>query len=135
MAGNGGSGTLNPPSDDDVAPVIPLRQRQATLAPSAPRRVLPRERAAFDPELEPGEVALTRRSLGLAGRPRLRLPHRDVFLLSRRTRSAIAIAAGAVVLLGLWAVVLAARPGAGTHPPQYASTQGSGVPMVAGMAV
>src|SRR6185437_1716510 len=109
MAGNGGSWTLNPPSDDDVAPVIPLRQRQATLAPPAPRRVLPRERAAFDPELEPGEVALRRRPLRAAGLSRLRLPHSDAFLRVRRTRSAIAAAAAAVMLLGLWAVVLAAR--------------------------
>jgi hypothetical protein len=62
MATKGGSGILNPPGDEDVAPVIPLRQRQTDpVAPTAPRKALPRENAAFDPELEPADVALRRR--------------------------------------------------------------------------
>src|SRR5438132_1189719 len=62
MAATGGSGTLNPPADgDDIAPVIPLRQRQGAInAPPPKREPLPRERAAFDPEIESGEVALRR---------------------------------------------------------------------------
>src|ERR1700757_4971295 len=62
MAATGGSGTLNPPRDgDDIAPVIPLRQRQgAAPVPPPKREPLPRERAAFDPEIESGEVALRR---------------------------------------------------------------------------
>ena len=60
MATKGGSGTFfRAPGDDHVAPVIPLRQRDNE--PSTPRKPLPRERAAFDPELEPGDVALPRR--------------------------------------------------------------------------
>ena len=59
MATTGGSGTLRPPGDDDVAPVIPLRKRQPQI-PAPARARLPRERAAFDPELEPGEVLLRR---------------------------------------------------------------------------
>jgi hypothetical protein len=57
MAGKGGNGILNPPSDgDDVAPVIPLRQRQGGETPKqVERRPLPRERAAFDPEIESGD--------------------------------------------------------------------------------
>jgi hypothetical protein len=53
---------LNPPRDgDDIAPVIPLRQRQGAVpSPSSKREPLPRERAAFDPEIEAGEVALRR---------------------------------------------------------------------------
>ena len=86
MAGNGGSGTLNPPSDDDVAPVIPLRQRQATLAPPAPRRALPRERAAFDPELEPGDVALRRRPLVFAAAIPLRASARRRLVTPARSR-------------------------------------------------
>ena len=51
-----------PPHDgDDVAPVIPLRQRQGSaLASPTKREPLPRERAAFDPELEGAEVMLRR---------------------------------------------------------------------------
>src|SRR6185437_17015541 len=63
MATKGGSGTfLRPPGDDHVAPVIPLRQRHNEPAEtSPPRKPLPRERAAFDPELEPADVVLQRR--------------------------------------------------------------------------
>ena len=63
MATKGGSGTfVRAPGDDDVAPVIPLRQRRSEpSAASTPRKLLPRERAAFDPELEPGDVVLRRR--------------------------------------------------------------------------
>src|ERR1700757_4047603 len=62
MAATGGSGTLNPPRDgDNIAPVIPLRQRQGAVpAPPPEGGPLPRERAAFDPEIESGEVALRR---------------------------------------------------------------------------
>ena len=74
---------MNPPRDDDVAPVIPLRQRQGDSAPTAVRQPLPRERAAFDPELEPTDVTLRRRShrrlvahlsVHASRRPRLRVP-------------------------------------------------------------
>jgi hypothetical protein len=53
---------LNPPRDgDDIAPVIPLRQRRGAVPiPPSKREPLPRERAAFDPEIEAGEVALRR---------------------------------------------------------------------------
>jgi hypothetical protein len=63
MAGKQGSGTVNPPGDsDDVAPVIPLRQRQGSNgAHTGARGSLPREHAPFDPEIEPGDVALRRR--------------------------------------------------------------------------
>lgn len=49
-----------PPADgEEIAPVIPLRQRPQQQ-PGAGRR-LPQESAAFDPELEPAHVALRKR--------------------------------------------------------------------------
>jgi hypothetical protein len=64
MAGTGGSGIIKPPSDDEnVAPVIPIRQRQPPTPPrpAAAGKRLARENAAFDPEPEPGEVVLRQR--------------------------------------------------------------------------
>ena len=74
MATTGGSGTfVRPPGDDDVAPVIPLRQRHSEPSDaSTPRKPLPRERAAFDPELEPADVVLRRRRRPRAALGRVR---------------------------------------------------------------
>jgi hypothetical protein len=79
MATKGGSGTFLPaPGDDDVAPVIPLRQRHSEPSDaSTSRKRLPRERAAFDPELEPADVDLRRRRPQAAlGRIRQATAHR-----------------------------------------------------------
>jgi hypothetical protein len=111
MAGKQGSGTVNPPGDsDDVAPVIPLRQRQdRNGAHSGARGSLPREHAPFDPEIEPGDVALKRR------------PHRRVLaqLMSHasgvRPRTAplsqslvvVLLGVGACLVVGSWLVLQA----------------------------
>jgi hypothetical protein len=62
MAVNGGSGTLDTPAEgENVARIIPLRHRTGTSGtPARSRGPLQRERAAFDPELEDGEVVLRR---------------------------------------------------------------------------
>jgi hypothetical protein len=49
---------MDPPADgDELARVVPLRRRdrELTAAPGA-RGSLPRERAPFDPEIEPGDI-------------------------------------------------------------------------------
>jgi hypothetical protein len=110
MATKGGSGTfLRPPGDDDVAPVIPLRQRQnQPSAPPTPRKPLPRERAAFDPELEPADVALRRRgspraALGRVSRAAARLHARPGRLATVGVLAAMAAA-------GVLAAVILAQP-------------------------
>jgi hypothetical protein len=58
MAAGGGSGILKPPGDgDDVAPVIPLRQRHNNGNDPAERKTLPSERAPFDPNSNQTESA------------------------------------------------------------------------------
>jgi hypothetical protein len=111
MAGKGGHGTLNPPTDgDDVARVIPLRRRNGagpehTAEPKRPtsRGPLPRESAPFDPEIEPDTVLLRRR---VHRRVRARLtglrfpiPHRPA------SRRATLVACS---LLGISAIALGA---------------------------
>jgi hypothetical protein len=95
MATTGGSGTfVRPPGDDDVAPVIPLRQRHSEPSDaSTSRKRLPRERAAFDPELEPADVDLRRR------RPRAALG-RIRQATARRPRRAMGAAALVLALAG-----------------------------------
>jgi hypothetical protein len=54
---------MDPPADgDELARVVPLRRRdrELTAAPGA-RGSLPRERAPFDPEIEPGDIPSRRR--------------------------------------------------------------------------
>ncbi|MFL5863731.1 MAG: hypothetical protein ACJ780_23660, partial [Solirubrobacteraceae bacterium] len=98
---------MRSPGDDNVAPVIPLRQRHNQPSEASPsRRPLPRERAAFDPELEPAEVVLQRRRpLGAAwgrvrpavARPRVRLQP-----------AAIVAVVAAMVAVGVLVVVILA---------------------------
>jgi len=99
---------LNPPSDgDDVAPVIPLRQRQGAEAPTqVERRPLPRERAAFDPEIESGDVSLRRAPRGQAiSRLSAFRPTLGQAMETARQRLALgAVATG--VMLALAALVL-----------------------------
>ena len=123
MATQGGSGTLKPPGDDHVAPVIPLRHRQ-TEPSGAPTggKLLPRERAAFDPELELGDVALRRRRWPRAALVRApgattrrpRFPATAAVLAAAMT--AAVIAAG---VLGSHVFTLpgARRPATVAHPP------------------
>ena len=106
MATKGGSGTfLQTPGDDNVAPVIPLRQRQGEPSEaSTPRKPLPRERAAFDPELEPADVLLRRR------RPRRaawgRVQHATARLHVRPRPMVTAAALAAMAMAGAAAAVL-----------------------------
>jgi hypothetical protein len=95
MATKGGSGTFLPaPGDENVAPVIPLRQRQTEPSkPSTPRTPLPRERAAFDPELEPADVALRRRRAPRAALGRIRQATARLRVRPRLTATAAALAA------------------------------------------
>ena len=95
MATKGGSGTfLQPPGDDHVAPVIPLRQRHSEPSEaSTPRKPLPRERAAFDPELEPGDVALRRRRPRRAAWGRVRQATARLRVRPRLTVTAAVLAA------------------------------------------
>ena len=130
MATKGGSGTfLRPPGDDNVAPVIPLRQRRNDPSePSTPRKPLPRERAAFDPELEPGDVALRRRrppraALGRVRQATARLRVRPRLMVTAAVLAAMA-AAGvlAAAILGPSRSPRPARhdprPPRGTLPPR-----------------
>src|SRR5579872_1629744 len=105
----GGNGILTPPQDgDEIAPVIPLRQRQPDSAPQqAVRRSLPAERAPFDPELEQADVRLTRRRarrlrgwISVASRVRIpaRPPQRVVVLFGC-TVLAVLVVAGAVLAI------------------------------------
>ena len=104
MATKGGSGTfLRAPGDDNVAPVIPLRQRHRE--PQTHRRPVSCCRAsgaAFDPELEPGEVVLRRRrspraALGRVGQATGRL----------RVRPRLAAMAAVLVAVGAAGVLVA----------------------------
>jgi hypothetical protein len=104
MAGKGGSGTLNRSGDgEDVAPVIPLRQRREDpTVPPPGRRTLPRERAAFDPELEAGDVAVRRRWPGRAARKAITSLH----VRSRPVSGAVACATLVTAAVGLALLVL-----------------------------
>jgi hypothetical protein len=110
MATKGGSGTfLRPPGDDDVAPVIPLRQRQnQPSAPPTPRKPLPRERAAFDPELEPADVALRRRRPPRAALGRVR--QAAARLHTGPARMAAVGVLAAMATAGVLAAVILAQP-------------------------
>src|SRR5437588_8270099 len=134
MAGNGGSRILHPPSDDDVAPVIPLRQRQPTASGSPlPRRELPRERAAFDPEIEPADGVLGRglRYRPHTGRLMTGLRRGDGLRLPPDRRAFLVVAAGTAVLALCVAALffVAAHPFARSEAPQSpaASQAGSGL--------
>src|SRR5438105_3269745 len=102
MAASGGRGTMDPPTDgEDVARVIPLRRRDRDLNAAPPvREPLPRERAAFDPELEPGDVILKRR-------PRRRLMAR-LTELARRRSPTLGSARARILATGPGVAVLAA---------------------------
>jgi uncharacterized membrane protein YgcG len=104
MATKGGSGTFfRPPGDDDVAPVIPLRQRLDKRSEASMPRKLPRERAAFDPELEPADIALQRR------RPRRVAPGRARKAVARlHVRRPLAFTAMALAAVATAAVIAAA---------------------------
>src|SRR5947209_2672255 len=110
MATKGGSGTFLPaPGDENVAPVIPLRQRQnEPSAPPTPRKPLPRERAAFDPELEPADVALRRPRPPRAGLGRVWQATARLRVRPRLTATAGALAAMATA--GVLAAVIFAQP-------------------------
>jgi hypothetical protein len=110
MATKGGSGTFLPaPGDENVAPVIPLRQRQnQPPAAPTPRKPLPRERAAFDPELEPADVALRRRRAPRAGLDRVRQATARLRVRPRLTATAAALTAMAAA--GVLAAVILAQP-------------------------
>ena len=105
MVTKGGSGTLQPPGDDNVAPLIPLRQRHTEpSAPSTPRKALPRERAAFDPELEPGDVALRRRRRPRAAFGHVRQATTRLHVRPRPTATAaalVAVATAGVIAAGV----------------------------------
>src|SRR5947209_20456732 len=103
MATKGGSGTLQPPGDDNVAPVIPLRQRSEPSEPSTPRKPLPRERAAFDPELEPGDIALRRRRPRPAALSRVRQATARLHLQPHLT-----VTTGALAVIAMAGVTTAA---------------------------
>lgn len=129
MAAQGGSGTLKPPGDDNVAPVIPLRQRrtETTDAPTG-TKLLPRERAAFDPELEPADVVLRRRRSPRAAIGRVREATARWHLRPRPGLIAVALAAAAAV--GIVAAVVSGPrlfTTAGARPPstvaQHPTTQ------------
>jgi hypothetical protein len=130
MATQGGSGTLQPPGDDNVAPVIPLRQRHSEPSePSTPRKPLPRERAAFDPELEPGDIALPRRRPRPAALSRVRQATARLHLQPHLT-----VTTGALAVIAMAGVATAAMlgspfttPGA-RHPP--AATRRATPPIV-----
>jgi hypothetical protein len=104
MATKGGSGTfLRPPGDDDVAPVIPLRQRLDNPSQASVPRKLPRERAAFDPELELGDIGLQGR------RPRRVLLGRAREAIARlHLRPPLAFTAMALAAVATAAVIAAA---------------------------
>jgi hypothetical protein len=108
MATKGGSGTFLPaPGDENVAPVIPLRQRQTQPSEaSTPRKPLPRERAAFDPELEPADVTLRRRRPPRVALGRVR--QAAARLHARPGRMATVLAAMAAA--GVLAAVILAQP-------------------------
>ena len=109
MATKGGSGTLQPPGDDNVAPVIPLRQRHSEPSePSTPRKPLPRERAAFDPELEPGDVALRRRRPRRAAWGRVR--HATARLRVRPHLTVTTAALAAIAMAGVAAAAILGPP-------------------------
>jgi hypothetical protein len=110
MATKGGSGTFLPaPGDENVAPVIPLRQRQnQPPAAPTPRKPLPRERAAFDPELEPADVALRRRRPPRAALGRVRQAAARLHTGPARMAAVGVLAAMATV--GVLAVVILAQP-------------------------
>lgn len=104
---------MDPPTDgDDVARVVPLRRRDGDLKVVPPvRDSLPRERAAFDPEIEPGDVILKRRlrrrliaQLGELARPPLspRLPRPAICLPGPRA----AVLGAVLVLAGVAAVAV-----------------------------
>jgi hypothetical protein len=115
MATKGGSGTfLRPPGDDDVAPVIPLRQRHSEPSePSTPRKPLPRERAPFDPELEPGDVALRRRRPPRATLGRVRQATGRLHLRPRLTVALLAaIATAGIAAAGILGPQPFTSPGA-----------------------
>jgi len=127
MATQGGSGTLKPPGDDHVAPVIPLRHRQTEPA-GAPTggKLLPRERAAFDPELELEDDALPRRrwpraALVRVPRATTRLHIRPHFPATAAVLAAVT--AAAVIAAGVLGSQVFTSPGArrpatvAQHPP------------------
>lgn len=135
---------MSPPHDgDEVAVVIPLRQRQeGTVASPPARQKLPRERAAFDPELEPGDVLLKRRanrrrlvevaSSVLRGRPRFRSPASGAALARglpfRRLRAAAGLAMlVALALIGVSMVGNSPRPRAAFQFTAGAAGQLAGV--------
>ena len=102
MATKGGSGTfLRTPGDDDVAPVIPLRQRHRDpVDASTSRKLLPRERAAFDPELEPADVVLRRRRRPRAALRQIRQASaRPLRRAMAATALALAVAGGATAAI------------------------------------
>jgi hypothetical protein len=132
MGAKGGTGILNPPSDgDDIAPVIPLRQRQGQgpqTAPPAARQSLPRERSAFDPEIEPLDVPLRRRRRwpAMAHQSTRGLPHRPAIDIRRRAVVRAAVATGAAVLL--IAFVVQALDSQAQRRPTPAATAHSSLP-------
>ena len=64
----------SPTDGDELARVVPLRRRDRELtATPAARGSLPRERAPFDPEIEPGDTP-TRRILARRTSPHLTRP-------------------------------------------------------------
>jgi hypothetical protein len=125
MATKGGSGIFTPPGDDNVAPVIPLRQRQSNQVAPPARKVLPRERAAFDPELEAGEVVLRRRA-----HRTLPFVANTSIALTLKPASATLARLAAATALTLVAGVLVWQPfgSPGSHRAPSATTRDAGTP-------
>jgi hypothetical protein len=94
---------MDPPADgDELARVVPLRRRdrELTAAPGA-RGSLPRERAPFDPEIEPGDIPSRRRLPRTVARHVTRSPLRSRRVPRRldETRAAASRRHSLVVLL------------------------------------
>ena len=119
---------MDPPTDgEDVARVIPLRRRDRDLNAAPPvREPLPRERAAFDPELEPGDVILKRRSrrrlmarLSEVARRRTTLGLPRARILA--TGPGVAVLAASLAVAAAAAVAVIESPGAKNPNPRAQS--------------
>jgi len=125
---------MDPPSDgDELARVVPLRRRdrELTAAPGA-RGSLPRERAPFDPEIEPHDISSADGAVALqVRRPALRLGRRPrrrddrPAAGSRRRSPTVLLASAAGAGLAMIAVVALAASLLNQSPPAPTAQLGS----------
>jgi hypothetical protein len=140
---------MDPPADgDELARVVPLRRRnrELTAAPGA-RGSLPRERAPFDPEIEPGDIpskprlprtaALqlrrpTLRSRGVRNEPQTAASRRysTAVLLTGAAGAAVATAAALVLLVS---IVNQSPPAPAAHGESLRRTAGALAPNKTGV--